>query len=297
MVSRYDFEVQHIKGKTNLIPDFLLRVSKLVSRVSSIIKITYPFVGMAYFLQGTPHPQMPQGLSSQERDMWIYRKIIELYPQVLPHPNDFSAPFPSRLFPTINESFPHTDNEFWYLWCLTTLYHLPVEIPLLPTLWFLHREENHRHPAWQFFQLFENISSWQYKLKAWIHQDNLFTHPDFTKAKKYMAILFLRRQYDSSGTIVTTITHWKNLPCRFEESSLHIKNALLIHGNSLNNSTNLYIPMVSMHRQDTDPRRMFSYADLTPGPSTEPGPSQGPPGPLGLEFQDSQPPDTPMTSQ
>ncbi|KDP25675.1 hypothetical protein JCGZ_24158 [Jatropha curcas] len=59
----------------------------------------------------TPHPQMPQGLSSQERDMWIYRKIIELYPQVLPHPNDFTAPVPWKLFPTVNESFPHIDNE------------------------------------------------------------------------------------------------------------------------------------------------------------------------------------------
>ncbi|KDP20658.1 hypothetical protein JCGZ_03821 [Jatropha curcas] len=112
-----------------------------------------------------------------------------------------------------------------------------------------------------------------------------------------MAILFLRRQYDSSGTIVTTVTHWKNLPCRFEESSLTIKHALLLHGNALNNSTNIFIPMISMHRRDTDQRRMFSYADFAPGPSSEPGPSTGPPGPLGSEFQDSQSPDTPMTSQ
>ncbi|KDP22633.1 hypothetical protein JCGZ_02830 [Jatropha curcas] len=56
-------------------------------------------------------------------------------------------------------------------------------------------------------------------------------------------------------------------------------------------------PMVSMHRHDTDPRKIFSYADLTPGPSTDPGPSTGPPGPLRSEFQDSQLPDTPMSAQ
>ncbi|KDP23202.1 hypothetical protein JCGZ_00318 [Jatropha curcas] len=48
-----------------------------------------------------------------------------------------------------------------------------------------------------------------------------------------------------------------------------------------------------MHRQDTDQLRMFSYADFEPGPSTDLGPSTGPPGPLGSEFQA----DTPMTSQ
>ncbi|KDP36477.1 hypothetical protein JCGZ_08607 [Jatropha curcas] len=47
-----------------------------------------------------------------------------------------------------------------------------------------------------------------------------------------------------------------------------------------------------MHQRDTDPRRIFSYVDCTLGPS-----QLGPTGSLGSEFQDSQPPETPMTSQ
>ncbi|KDP40446.1 hypothetical protein JCGZ_03861 [Jatropha curcas] len=46
--------------------------------------------------------------------------------------------------------------------------------------------------------------------------------------------------------------------------------------------------MVSMHRTDTDPRRIISFTpDLTAGPLE----------PLGSEFQDSQPPETPLSSQ
>ncbi|XP_048236346.1 uncharacterized protein LOC125371404 [Ricinus communis] len=141
--SLYDFEVQHIQGNKNLIPDFLSRLSKPFTNPPS----PSFFILMAQFSLPTTHPDQPANLSIPEFELWIYKRILAFYQDIVPHPEDFAASFPWRLFPTIIETFPSTSEQFWYLWYLTYLYHLPVELPLLQTLWFLHREENESHPA------------------------------------------------------------------------------------------------------------------------------------------------------
>ncbi|KAH9698122.1 hypothetical protein KPL71_023890 [Citrus sinensis] len=146
--SKYDFSVKHIKGSQNLIPDMLSRLSKLskLEKSLTLVSTTYhfPIISMATSLppEALSKKTFPLGktftfiFAIQEfTRKAVFRFFMKAY--LLADSFPFSTFHPENLFLTgltLDPSRDITEDELWYIWCLTVLYATKLALPITPTL-------------------------------------------------------------------------------------------------------------------------------------------------------------------
>ncbi|KAH9668332.1 hypothetical protein KPL70_021374 [Citrus sinensis] len=143
--SKYDFSVKHIKGSQNLILDMLSRLSKPENHLT-LFSTTYhfPIISMATSLplEALTKKTFPfdKNFSSvfaiQEfARKAVFRFFMKAYLVIDSFP--FSTFHPESLFLTgltLAPSSEITENELWYIWCLTVPYATKLILPITPTL-------------------------------------------------------------------------------------------------------------------------------------------------------------------
>ena len=140
--AKYDFTVQHIKGDKNLIPDFLTRPSiKSPVLISSIT--TIPIIAMNHSLpfKALTQKAFPLNLTFQSAfqiqdfaKKFLYRYFMNVH---ITKPKRFPSLCLEHLFLTgftIVPSLTISEDELWYIWCLTVLFATKLVLLVLPTL-------------------------------------------------------------------------------------------------------------------------------------------------------------------
>ncbi|KAH9769360.1 hypothetical protein KPL71_011968 [Citrus sinensis] len=140
--AKYDFTVQHIKGVKNLIPDFLTRPS--INKPTLIISIhAIPIIAMYRSLpfKALTQKTFPLNLSFssafQIQDFaikFLFRYFMNVYRT---QPLCFPSLHLEHLFLTgftLNPTMTISEDELWYVWCLTVLYATKFVLPVQPTL-------------------------------------------------------------------------------------------------------------------------------------------------------------------
>ena len=140
--AKYDFTVQHIKGDKNLILDFLTRPSINIHVLISSIK-TIPVIAMYQSLpfKALTQKAFPLNLTFrsafQIQDFakkFLYRYFMNVHRT---KPEIFSSLSLEHLFLTgftIVLSLTISEDELWYMWCLTVLFATKLVLLVLPTL-------------------------------------------------------------------------------------------------------------------------------------------------------------------
>ena len=216
--SRYDFEVKHIKGKQNIIPDFLSRPREhsthqqgIISEKKSSITIfsdhrDYPFIMMneASSSNQNSHEFPPELTRIQpitpgiiktfsQTHMFHYLATTIQDHQIKPKPTWFNpfAPY-LNIFPILLDKV-FTESDMWYLWCVTTLYKYPI---ILPTIKLIRYLEGHTQNTLicKFLSWFAPISWW----KEQAHKEAERLHvwnEDTETAKKFVSLFTIHRPY------------------------------------------------------------------------------------------------------
>ena len=135
--SKYDFIVQHIKGKQNLIPDFLTRPA---INKPSLLSSTYiiPVIAMNRQLhfkalnQRSLPMNIPFSSAYQIQDFakkFLCRYFFNVHSKT---PDRFPILYMEKLFLiglTLSQ-LSILEDELWYMWCLTTLYDTKLVFPV-----------------------------------------------------------------------------------------------------------------------------------------------------------------------
>ncbi|KAH9697986.1 hypothetical protein KPL71_023827 [Citrus sinensis] len=143
--SKYDFSVKHIKGSQNLIPDMLSRLSKPENPLT-LFSTTYhfPIISMATSLPPAALTKKTFPFNKNFSSVFaiqefarkaVFRFFMKAY--LITNSFPFSTFHPENLFLTgltLDPSRDITEDELWYIWCLTILYATKLILPIAPTL-------------------------------------------------------------------------------------------------------------------------------------------------------------------
>ncbi|KAH9668393.1 hypothetical protein KPL70_021397 [Citrus sinensis] len=146
--AKYDFTVQHIKGNQNLIPDFLTRLTINKPALISSIQ-TIPVIAMNRQLpfKALNQRNFPMNISFQSAyqlqdfaKKFLYRFFFNVQTT---KPDRFPNLCMEHLFLTglTLSSLSISEDELWYMWCLTTLYATKLVFPIKPVLTHLTTPE------------------------------------------------------------------------------------------------------------------------------------------------------------
>ena len=137
--------MKHIKGTQNLIPDLLSRLAKPIPHLHCIsTRYLFPIIFMATSLpnQTLTHKTFPLRKTfsivfniQKFVKRYVFRFFMKAY--ILADSFPFSTFHPENLFLTglnIDPSRYVTEDELWYIWCLTVLYATKLILPVRPTL-------------------------------------------------------------------------------------------------------------------------------------------------------------------
>ena len=168
--SKYNFSVKHIKGTQNLIPDMLSRLARPILPLHCISTgYHFPIIFMATSLpnQAITHKTFPLKKSfSTVFDMQEFAKIYVVRYFMKAYMLADSFPFSTfhleNLFLTglsIDPSRDVTEDELWYIWCLTVLYATKLILPVRPTLNHLMNPDKSTSLTWTLFEWFSPQSN------------------------------------------------------------------------------------------------------------------------------------------
>ncbi|KAH9724631.1 hypothetical protein KPL70_007559 [Citrus sinensis] len=164
--AKYDFTVQHIKGNQNLIPDFLTRPA-LISSIQTI-----PVIAMNRQLpfKALNQRNFPMNISFQLpyqlQDFvkkFLYRFFFNVQTK---KPNRFPNLCMEHLFliGLTLSSLSISEDELWYMWCLTTLYATKLVFPIKPVLTHLTTPEFSPDLLWTLFEWYSPLTWWRQQL-------------------------------------------------------------------------------------------------------------------------------------
>ncbi|KAH9680032.1 hypothetical protein KPL71_026386 [Citrus sinensis] len=169
---KYDFTVQHIKGNQNLIPDFLTRPAINKPALISSIQ-TIPVIAMNRQLPFKTLNQrnFPMNISFQSAyqlqdfaKKFLYRFFFNVQTK---KPDRFPNLCMEHLFLTglTLSSLSISEDELWYMWCLTTLYATKLVFPIRPVLTHLTTSEFSPDLLWTLFEWYSPFTWWRKQLQ------------------------------------------------------------------------------------------------------------------------------------
>ncbi|KAH9649259.1 hypothetical protein KPL70_025917 [Citrus sinensis] len=170
--AKYDFIVQHIKGNQNLIPDFLTRPAinkpSLISSIQTIPVIAMnrqlPFkaLNQRNFLMNISFQSAYQLQDFAKK--FLYRFFFNVQTK---KPDRFPNLCMEHLFLTglTLSSLSISEDELWYMWCLTTLYATKLVFPIKPVLTHLTTPEFSPDLLWTLFEWYSPLTWWRQQLQ------------------------------------------------------------------------------------------------------------------------------------
>ncbi|KAH9801875.1 hypothetical protein KPL71_001187 [Citrus sinensis] len=170
--SKYDFTVQHIKSNQNLIPDFLTRPAINKPALISSIQ-TIPVIAMNRQLpfKALNQRNFPMNISFQSAyqlqdfaKKFLYRFFFNVQTK---NPDRFLNLCMEHLFLTglTLSSLSISEDELWYMWCLTTLYATKLVFPIKPILTHLTTPEFSPDLLWTLFEWYSPLTWWHQQLQ------------------------------------------------------------------------------------------------------------------------------------
>ncbi|KAH9780609.1 hypothetical protein KPL71_008138 [Citrus sinensis] len=203
--SKYDFSVKHIKGSQNLIPDMLSRLSK-PNKPLTLVSTTYqfPLISIATSLPPEAITKKTFPLDKTFSSVFaiqefarkaIFRFFMKAY--LLADSFPFSTFHPENLFLTGLTLYPSrdiTEDELWYIWCLTVLYATKLVLPIIPTLNNLLNPDKATSLTWTLLEWFSPIPWWRKKLQQLSEIYNLERMPA-SEAQMFTSIFIIHRPY------------------------------------------------------------------------------------------------------
>ncbi|KAH9769385.1 hypothetical protein KPL71_011979 [Citrus sinensis] len=168
-MDNYDFTVQHIKGNQNLIPDFLTRPAINKPALISSIQ-TIPVIAMNRQLpfKALNQRNFPMNISFQSAyqlqdfaKKFLYRFFFNIHTK---KPDRFPNLCMEHLFLTglTLSSLSISEDELWYMWCLTTLYATKLVFPIRPVL---TTPEFSPDLLWTLFEWYSPLTWWRKQLQ------------------------------------------------------------------------------------------------------------------------------------
>ncbi|KAH9686146.1 hypothetical protein KPL70_014257 [Citrus sinensis] len=171
--AKYDYTVQHIKGDKNLIPDFLTRPSiKSPVLISSIQ--TIPIIAMYRTLpfKALTQKAFPLNLTFRTTfqiqtfaKKFLYRYFMNVHGT---KPERFPSLCLEHLFLsgfTIVPSLTISEDELWYMWCLTVLFATKLVLPIRPTLRHISTPDHAPTLLWTLLEWFSPLTWWRKQLQ------------------------------------------------------------------------------------------------------------------------------------
>ncbi|KAH9657966.1 hypothetical protein KPL70_023294 [Citrus sinensis] len=308
--SRYEFDVAHIKGQKNLIPDFLSRIQTPASPIFYTSPVFPIFMAIRSTATSLPSkaltqktfPRPVQTFPSLYRlqefaKQFLFRYYMKaFFLEENPH-NQFLTFHPENLFLTgffIPSVRDISDDELWYFWCLTALHATQLIIPLAYTVNTLNNPSKATSLLWTLLEWFSPIPQWRSQLQQLSHNHHLSTIPSH-EAEKFTSVFIVHRPYfrhpeTAAFFAQPQISHYHTTPhpSTLDQDPM-FKKALMTHLLSLNH---VPPPPQDIISSSIGPRHdMF----MVPNPS---GSSKGiiikeerPDTPPQIYYQDSQDPE------
>ncbi|KAH9671209.1 hypothetical protein KPL70_017273 [Citrus sinensis] len=208
--SRYEFDVAHIKGQKNLIPDFLSRIQTPASPIFYTSPVFPIFMATRSTATSLPSkaltqktfPRPVQTFPSLYRlqefaKQFLFRYYMKaFFLEENPH-NQFLTFHPENLFLTgffIPSVRDISDDELWYFWCLTALHATQLIIPLAYTVHTLNNPSKATSLLWTLLEWFSPIPQWRSQLQQLSHNHHLSTIPSH-EAEKFTSVFIVHRPY------------------------------------------------------------------------------------------------------
>ncbi|KAH9751001.1 hypothetical protein KPL71_014108 [Citrus sinensis] len=174
--SKYDFSVKYIKGSQNLIHDMLSRLSKPKNPLT-LFSTTYHFLIISMVTSLPPEALTKKNFPFNKNVSSVFaiqefaRKVVFRFfmkAYLVTNSFPFSTFHPENLFLTgltLDPSRDITEDELWYIWCLTALYATKLILPIAPTLETLLNPNKATSLIWTFLEWFSPIPWWRKKLQ------------------------------------------------------------------------------------------------------------------------------------
>ncbi|KAH9792728.1 hypothetical protein KPL71_004250 [Citrus sinensis] len=184
--AKYDFIVQHIKGNQNLIPEFLTRPAINKPALISSIQ-TIPVIAMNRQLpfKALNQRNFPMNISFQSAyqlqdfaKKFLYRFFFNVQTK---KPDCFPNLCMEHLFliGLTLSSLSISEDELWYMWCLTTLYATKLVFPIRPVLTHLTTLEFSPDLLWTLFEwpYFQHPETRDYWTQDMAYEWRTYPHP------------------------------------------------------------------------------------------------------------------------
>ncbi|KAH9734797.1 hypothetical protein KPL71_017510 [Citrus sinensis] len=301
--AKYDFTVQHIKGNQNLIPNFLtcpaINKPALISSIQTI-----PVIAMNCQLpfKALNQRNFPMNISFQSAyqlqdfaKKFLYKFFFNVQTK---KPDSFPNLCMEHLFLTglTLSSLSISEDELWYMWCLTTLYATKLVFPIKPVLTHLTTPDFSPDLLWTLFEWYSPLTWWRKQLQ------HLCTFHGLDKMPEQEANIWttVHRPYFQHPETQDYWTQdmayeWRTYPYLYT----------LIHDTSVSSVLKAYLmelnnvppPAINIHHTSIGPSHTLEVIPKTQG--CTPGSSSSPQGILVMEqhpdytnvlFQDAQDP-------
>ncbi|KAH9716863.1 hypothetical protein KPL71_021603 [Citrus sinensis] len=190
-------QIQQFLGIVNYIRDFIPKVAIHTSQLSRMLKKQCPPWGPAQteavkqlkmIAQSPPPLRIPTGgqriLQTDASEFFLSTWIILLFPESLTSrtncylTSNYSASKPGLLSLTLS-SLSISEDELWYMWCLTTLYATKLVFPIRPVLTHLTTPEFSPDLLWTLFEwpYFQHPETRDYWTQDMAYEWRTYPHP------------------------------------------------------------------------------------------------------------------------
>jgi len=176
--SRYDFSVKYLKGKNNLIPDFLSRPRKAIQMITAIN--TFPLIFMVKTLPNMAKIQKeyPPGLyptSPTDILQFAHSRYFYYLHETLKY--KYSLPCmldPNNELGGIYELFLGVgcdicEPTLWVIWCKIVQRSIPLALKVQETYNILNDPFKHDYLFWTLLEWFSPIPWWRHELEKILH--------------------------------------------------------------------------------------------------------------------------------
>lgn len=204
--ARHEFTVEHISGKKNLIPDFLSRPAKKPPDSFPVLitsSVSIPLIAMAnnllnHALTKRTFPNHVTFSSPYQIRDYAKRFLLRYFHNISRESTDVLPSFhPEQMFLIgLNlEAFkPVTENQLWFMWCLSLLYATKLVLPVRPTLCQLNNLADATSLLWTLLEWFSPISWWRKQLTEISNRQNLDNIPS-QEANLHTFVFIVHRPY------------------------------------------------------------------------------------------------------
>ncbi|RDX66835.1 hypothetical protein CR513_54360, partial [Mucuna pruriens] len=213
-LSRYDFSVKHIKGKQNLIPDFLSRPEKTIQMITSTH--SFPIIFMV-------KPSSKKA-KTRQKPLSNKAKTCRFFPPGLTptsHP-DILEYEKSHYFYFIHETMKYKvttpfmfnpnnlyggEATLWAIWCKTVEYSIPIALRTKAAYDILMNPNKEDYLFWTLLEWFSPLNWWREELRRIINFEENRRIP-YVNYPPLTSIIIFHRPYfqDPNGQI-----WWKNI--------------------------------------------------------------------------------------